>query len=118
MQAARLKCSVGLPGTSLGFNGDFMINLGVPKTYAKLFNFYYEICRNVVAGDQGLLRSSVGLSGLLWVSGSLDLWVSLLAFLGLSGHVWSSLDFSGLDFGMTRTDILLSSGYFVRLRHD
>ena len=92
MQAARLNGSLGVPGTSLGFNVDFLENWGVPKTYSKLFNFSYQIQGKLAAGNQGPLRASLGLSGLLWFF--LDLSGSLLACLGsinLFGPLWGSL---------------------------
>ena len=93
MQAARLKGSLGLPGTSLGFNCDFLANCSVPKAYSKVHNFHHGILRNVVADDQGLLRASVGLSGLLWVSG--PHWVSLALSGFVSWLLWASLGSSG-----------------------
>ena len=33
------KGSLGFLGSSVGFNGDFLVNWGVPKTYSNLYNF-------------------------------------------------------------------------------
>ena len=33
------KGSLGVPGTSVGFNGDFLANWGVSKAYSNSYNF-------------------------------------------------------------------------------
>ena len=37
------KGSLGLPRTSVGFNGDFLANWGVTKPCSNLYNFQYRI---------------------------------------------------------------------------
>ena len=37
------KGSLGLPGTSVGLNGDFLANWGVTKPCSNLYNFQYRI---------------------------------------------------------------------------
>ena len=37
------KGSLGLPGTSVGLNGDFLAKWGVTKPYSNLYNLQYRI---------------------------------------------------------------------------